>query len=359
MSTIKRGNTWWYEFSFQGVRIRESSHSRVRVVAERLERERRRKLELGMGGIKAVQSPRLFSGEAKNWLEVKAANWSASNRRIEGYNIEHLLPHFGKMLLTDITADDIARYQAARKKEGAGPRTINIEVGSLRAILRRARLWANLQPDVKLLRTPADIGRAISADEQHRLLTTCKRSRSRSLYPAFLLSLHTGLRNGELRHLRWHQVDLIERTVTVGISKTKGGEGRLVPLSNVAFECLQDWRSKFPNAQPSHFVFPTERYGQNYKTGTVAAYDIDPTKPIGSWKVAWTTARDAAMMERYSHTRNERKREAISIFDKTPTQKQTQNPPPEGQDDSTIVTGHNAYYQKRPQSESDVSVSIV
>jgi hypothetical protein len=192
MSTIKRGNTWWYEFSFQGVRIRESSHSRVRAVAERLERKRRIDLELGMGGIKAVQKPKLFSVEAKNWLEVNEVNWSASNRRIEGYNIVHLSPHFGKMLLTDVTADDIARYQAARKKEGAGPRTTNMEVGSLRAILRRARLWANLQPDVKMLKTRGDIGRAISADEQHRLLTACKGSRSRSLYPPFLLSLHPG-----------------------------------------------------------------------------------------------------------------------------------------------------------------------
>lgn len=119
-----------------------------------------------------------------------------------------------------------------------------------------------------------------SADEQYRLLTACKRSRSRSLCPAFLLSLHTGLRNRDLRHLRWHQVNLIQRTVTVGISKTKGGEGRLVPLSNMAFESLQDWRSKFLDAQPSHYVFPRERYGlkgeDGHKTGTVAAYDIDP-----------------------------------------------------------------------------------
>lgn len=62
-------------------------------------------------------------------------------------------------------------------------------------------------------------------------------------------------------------------------------------------------------------------------------------------------------MERYSHTRNERKREAISIFDKTPAQVPTQTR--EGEKAPKTATGQNAYYQKRPQSESDVSASIV
>lgn len=395
MTTIKRGNTWWYEFQFQGVRIRESSHRKVRAIAERLERERRRKLELGTGGLTDTKGPRLFSLEAKKWLQVNEASWSASNRRIEGYNIDHLSPHFGKKMLPEITADDIARYQGARRKEGAGPRTINMEVGSLRAILRNARLWANLQPDVKMLKTREDIGRAISEDEKHRLLTACKRSRSRSLYPAFLLSLHTGLRNGELPNLQWHQIDLIERTVTVGNSKTKGGEGRLVPLSNTAFECIQEWRRKFPEAQPSHYVFAREKYGlkgeDGYKTGVAVAYDIDPTKPITSWKVAWTNARKVAkvecrwhdsrhsfisilaerhasdttimalaghvskkMMERYSHTRNERKREAISIFDKAPSQAPTPTPQPKAEKAAKKVRSQKTYYQNPPHSKTGV-----
>ena len=85
-------------------------------------------------------------------------------------------------------------------------------------------------------------------------------------------------------------------------------------------------------------------------------YSVDPTKPIGSWKVSWTAARKAAgvecrwhdlrhsfvsrmaesqasdatimslaghlsrkMMERYSHTRNEAKRQAIAVLDKPGT----------------------------------------
>jgi integrase len=368
MAVYKRGGVWWHEFVFRGVRIRESTHSGNKAVAERIERERHRSLELGTAGLQESKPPLLFSVASKHWLELNKPHWSASNARIEGYNVDHLQPYFGKMLLADITADDIIRYQAARKKAGASPRTINMEVGTLRAMLRKHRLWANLQPDVRMLKARQDVGRALTVDEQHRLLTACRNNRSRSLYPAVLLSLHTGLRNGELRLLRWRQVDLLERTITVGKSKTAGGEGRIVPLSQTAAQCLQDWRSQFPDAHTAHYVFPSERYGldgeDGYRDGKIVPYEVRPDTPIGSWKVAWAAARAAAkvscrwhdmrhsfvskmaegqasdatimslaghlsrkMMEKYSHVRNEAKRQAISALDVQTQTDSPQNPP--------------------------------
>lgn len=99
-----------------------------------------------MGGLKPVARPKIIKVAAKDWLNINEARWSVSNSRIEGYNVDHLLPHFGKMLLSDIVGDDVARYQAARKKEGAGPRTINMEVGTLRAILRKAACGRTFNP---------------------------------------------------------------------------------------------------------------------------------------------------------------------------------------------------------------------
>ncbi|HTV81627.1 MAG TPA: site-specific integrase [Acidobacteriaceae bacterium] len=260
------------------------------------------------------------------------------------------------MLLSDISGDEVSRYQEDRKRKGASARTINMEIGTLRAILRKHRMWANIQPDVRMLTVRGEKGRALSEDEQLRLLAACKKSRSRSLYPAAILSLHTGLRNGELRLLRWHQVDLLENAVTVGKSKTTGGEGRIIPLSQTAARCLEAWRSAFPDAQPAHFVFPSERYGldgeKGYTDGKTVPYEVKPTIAIGSWKVAWTAARSKAkvacrwhdmrhtfiskmaegqasdatimalaghlsrkMMEKYSHVRNEAKRQAIAVLD--------------------------------------------
>ena len=57
--------------------------------------------------------------------------------QIEQANLKHILPTFGKRLVTDIEGKDISQYQQHRLKENASPKTINLEVGTLRAILRR------------------------------------------------------------------------------------------------------------------------------------------------------------------------------------------------------------------------------
>jgi hypothetical protein len=72
-----------------------------------------------------------------------------------------------------------------------------MEVGMLRAIPRKHRLWAAIQPDVKPLSARSDVGRAISRDEEARLLAAARNSRSRSLYPALIIAIHTGLRSAE------------------------------------------------------------------------------------------------------------------------------------------------------------------
>ena len=357
MSVYQRGTVWWYTFRFRGQRILESTSSGSKNLAVRAERERRRQFEEGMNGLKADKRPMLFAVCAKQYVDTNLAHWSKSNIRIETYNLKHLTTYFGKLLLTDIAASNIGKYQAQRKAAGASSRTINMEVGTLRAILRKQRLWANLQPDVKMLRTRSDIGRALSREEEMRLLDACRKSRSRSLYPAVLLSIHSGLRNQELRLLSWKQIDLLGRMLTVGKSKTTGGEGRSVPLSDTAWRCIREWRTQWPEAMPDDYVFPSERYGlageSGYQHGTAVPYDVRPDVAIGSWKVAWTNAKRAAavqcrwhdlrhtfvsriaegqvsdatimalaghlsvkMKEKYSHVRAESKRQAVLTLDR-------------------------------------------
>jgi integrase len=136
-----------------------------------------------------------------------------------------------------------------------------------------------------------------------------------------------------------------------------------------ATRSLSKWRAQFPEAEPAHFVFPSERYGlkgeEGYLSGKISAYEIRPDVAIGSWKVAWTSARTEAkvncrwhdmrhafvsrmaegqasdatimalaghlsrkMMERYSHTRTERKREAILILDRNDLFRESPTIPP-------------------------------
>jgi integrase len=247
-------------------------------------------MEESFNRISRPRTAQLFSAAAETWLQTKIAHLSPRSVIIERANLKHINPYFGKMLLCDVAADDIARYQAERLEKGAAPKTVNLEVGTLRAILRKNRLWASIQPEVRMLRAPENVGLAISREEEAALLEACRASRSRSLYPAVLIALNTCMRYSELRLLRWSQVDLKACTLTVGQSKTESGTGRVLPLNERAVAILGFWASLFPLRELSHFVFPSERYGASGDGATVV-YASDPTKPIGRWKEAWESAK--------------------------------------------------------------------
>lgn len=349
MTLFRRGATWWYEFRIRGQRVRESSHSRSKMLARNAERERRRAIAEGISYVTARQ-PTLFSIHAKEWSAEMQPHWRENTRRVVKHTLKRLNPAFGKMLLTDIAASDIRRYQARRHAAGMSGATINMEVGTLRAILRRHRLWANLQPDVRMMRQRTDVGRALDAEESARLLKACAKSRSRSLHPAVLLSIHTGLRNFELRALRWGNIDWRRKVLRVEKSKTAGGEGREVPLTALALGTLRAWREEFPGRAGSDFLFPKMKIGFPSKNGKTIS--VDPSLPISSWGRSWTRARKEAkvecrwhdlrhtfasrlaegqvsdstmlalmghmsvkMKERYSHTRLQAKRNAVEALD--------------------------------------------
>jgi len=351
MTVFKRGNKYWFEFAFLGQRVREPAHTSNREVALSVERSRRRAMEESAGGVKRIK-PILFGKAAKKWIGLNP-QWSASTLEINTLKLSHLTPVFGKLLLTEITPERIAQFQTKRLSEGASNREVNMETGVLRQILRKYRLWHLIEPDFNPLPEPDDMGRALETEEVERLLDAAIKGRSRSLFPALMTYFHTGVRGAELRKMQWHQVDLIRRTITVGKSKTRGGEGRVIPLNDEAYDILVEWRSRFVNVQPDHYVFPSERYGfdgeEGRLNGAVAVWNLDPTQPMGSMKTAWTTCRKVAgvkcrlhdarhtvisqlgaagvpdatikaiagwmsrkMLERYSHASHQAKRDAVN-----------------------------------------------
>jgi integrase len=383
MTLFKRGGVYWYEFVLNGVRVRETSKLGNKELARKVETARRNAMALGAGGVPDVPKVALFADAADGFLLEREAHWSAKTREMHANSLVHLKSsHFNKLLLQEVKPEHISRYQGMRRKEGASPKSVNLEVELVRLILKKHKRWAAIADEVTMLRVRKDVGRDLSDDEIHRLLTAIQASPSRSLLPAFIVSTHTGLRNKELRLLRWRQVDLIDGSVTVGESKTEAGSGRLVPLSETALEALKNWRSNFPDAQPDHYVFPSESYGLMGQEGTfggkVAPYQTFPDRPIGSWKSAWKSAKKAAgvrcrwhdlrhhavstvaaggatdgtlqaifgwmspaMIERYSHVRNEAKRKAVSVLDGPRSRKRSPQNPPQG--------------ARSPQKHSDVS----
>ena len=252
----RRGDVWWYKFRFAGRLFRESAKTTSKSLARRAERKRHEQLEEGLHGIRKRTAPITFGVAADEWLKLKKPSWAPKSCEIEDRNVKHLKTEFGSVLLIDINADDIALYQKRRVKAGVSPKTINLEVGTLRAVLRRHRLWANIQPDVAMLPVREDFGKALTVEDEAKLLEACGKRRSRSLLPIVTLALHTGMRRGEIQALRWHQVDFLSETVTVGASKTEAGTGRVIPLNERALGNVEDVGDELPQKTTGPRGFP-------------------------------------------------------------------------------------------------------
>jgi hypothetical protein len=106
----------------------------------------------------SAQVLRRLAVAVEDWLSAKKAHLAARSVAIERANLKHSNPVFGKMLLCDIRSDDVSCYQAERLEAGASPKTINLEIGTLRAVFRKNRLWFAIQPDVRMLRASDDVG---------------------------------------------------------------------------------------------------------------------------------------------------------------------------------------------------------
>src|SRR5258707_15832801 len=140
-------------------------------------------------------------------------------------------------------------------------RTMNLELGVLRSILRRYRMWEPIAADVDFLKESASPGRALTHEEETALLDAASKSRCRSLYPVIMLALNTGMRASEIRGLTWGQVDFFAKSLTVGKSKTAAGTGRIIPLNPRAVAVLTHWRGLFLGTGHGHHDFPQCKIG--------------------------------------------------------------------------------------------------
>jgi integrase len=294
MALKRRGKSgiWWYSFKFAGRRIHESSKSTSRTVAREAEKARRRQLEESWNQITKRTLPPTFEKAADAWYESVKPHIAERTKAIYGDALRlHLKPALGSLLLCDIDASRIASYQGKRKAEKASARTLNKELQVLRMILKRYKVWANLQGDVKFEREPEGIGRALSPEEETALLAACD---SNPLLRAVVtLALNTTLRDHEIKGLLWSQIDPFERVLTVGKSKTDAGTGRMIPLNPDATRALAGWAEHFPERKASDHVFPACENARIDTTNPDYS-KIDPSRPIKSWRTAWRNARKAA-----------------------------------------------------------------
>jgi integrase len=169
----------------------------------------------------------------------------------------HLLPVFGARPLSTIKAQDIERYKARKLAEGCARKSINNHLAVLSRLLRLAEEWEILPraPRVKLIATQDPDFVFLDFHDAEALLAAAEPE----WRDIILFGLRTGLRLGELRALRWQDLNLTGHKVLVRraawnntIGSPKGGRPREVPLSE---EVLTMLRSRDQPASPSALVF--------------------------------------------------------------------------------------------------------
>jgi integrase len=299
----KPAKFWWYKFRFAGQLIRESAKTESKTLAKDAERVRRRQLELSWNQVSRRTMPPRFDHAADAWLASVKPH--LADRTHDIYEVAlrcHLKLALGKLLLCDVGTSRIASYQARRKAEGASARTLNKELQVLRQILKRHKLWANIQGEVKFERESDQIGKALVDADEVRLLAACESNPL--LLTVVSLALNTALRKNEIRTLAWGRIDLVGRMLTVGRTKTEGGSGRAIPLNSVAHAALVRWAGRFPMVKPDQYVFPAcEDARIDCKNPAISK--IDPSRPIKSWRTAWRRAlRDADLKIRFHDLRH-------------------------------------------------------
>jgi integrase len=278
MAVVKRGKYYWYEFIFAGKRIRESAKTTSKTVAKEAEKDRRRALERTLAGLPAENRAdriQTVNGVVTRYLAHYRLSHREKSVAFATGRLAHVKRLLGPKMLPDVTEDTIHGYMGLRLTEGASGRTVNMELGELsRAIGKR---WSELWPRVRKFEERKDVGKALSSEEESRLLeavtSQTSPNRSKILGTFIRVALLTGMRSGEIISLTWRQVDLPRRILTVGRAKTASGTGRQIPMNAELFETLSahaEWfTGRFGTAKPEHYLFP---FGK--------PTPMDPTRPI-------------------------------------------------------------------------------
>jgi integrase len=291
----KGSKVYHLEFVFQNDRYRESTGVTSKTAAREVEIKRKKEVRELAAGISKKHQTRSVA-DAFEDLRKSKSKWAPKTLEMAKNSFAHLGPVLGNKRLDQVRPEHIKAYQTTRVAEGASNRSVNIETGLLKALLRRAGLFERVRNHVESLKERTDAGSSLTPEQERALLEECSKSRSRCLLPMVTVLLETGSRFGTVQRLIWSDVDFIAQRVHFGKDKTEAGSGRTVPMTPRCYQTLLAWSGNFPERKDAHFVFPSEKVsgmGVDEVFGfTGVSYDTDPTRPVGTIKTAWESARE-------------------------------------------------------------------
>jgi integrase len=193
-----------------------------------------------------------FRRACEEWMRYVEFDRKRRPSTIRDYRREiekRLIPEFGEQTpLSQITTAEIEAFRERMVAEGAlSARTINKRLQQLHTIFKRAqRVWELPgNPVTGAERQPQRRSGDFTALEPHEVELLAEHAMNDQDAALFTVAAFTGLRLGELRGLRWGDIDWMRRVVFVRRSytvdadgPTKSGRVRSVPLTDQAARAL-------------------------------------------------------------------------------------------------------------------------
>lgn len=275
-----------YDFVFAGQRYRGSTECKKKTTAKQFESDMKARLERALTGLpteQPVSRVRTVSMALRDYEEHYAVDHAPKSAVLVKYCAMHLRQHLGNEIAAGLTETKMQAYRKQRLKEGAGPRTIDLEFSTLSRAF--GSTWHVMWPKLTKLDQGSEVGQAVDPSDEALILERARQSSSPYLFTYLAIAFSTGMRAGEIRVLRWNRFILgpTHETsyVRVAESKTEAGKDRIMPMDHRLWSVMTEYRDwyerKLGSLRSEFFVFP---YAATKKP-------VDPLRPVGAVKSAW------------------------------------------------------------------------
>jgi hypothetical protein len=139
MALYKRDKTWHTDFSVNGQRFRQTLDTTDWREAQAKEKELIAQASAGTLTPNTQRFTKLgFSEAAERHLSDRSPSLAERSIQTEKERLKRLKVYFGNTPLTRISADMLRAYIAERRKAGVANKTINLELGVVRGVLKRS-----------------------------------------------------------------------------------------------------------------------------------------------------------------------------------------------------------------------------
>ncbi len=234
MSVYKKNEKWYYNFMIDGVRYHKAIKG-CNNHKDALKAESVVKAELMRGHYEFVDNMEntILQQAVTLYLEYSKAN-KRSYKLDENY-CKVFIEYFGKNTrLKDITPQKIEKFKIYLKPDRKNA-TVNRYIEALSKMFNVAIsngiFKSNPLKQIKKLKQDNYKIRFLTKDEEKALFKVLNEHEEYNYYiPIVICALQTGMRKGEIKNLKWSNIDFENRYIE--LLKTKSGKARKIPISD-------------------------------------------------------------------------------------------------------------------------------